>query len=92
MKIKVASIYSDNDPENSRRYVQWERYTLFSDGTVLFESAWEDSDWWGFSKDADNEINKWIEWSKVPIIVQSALRQNAIDEDKLPEFELAIPQ
>lgn len=91
MKLIVSSVYNDDDPDSSRRYIHWTRYTLYSDGSVTLESGTEDSDLWGISETA-SEANPTHElrWSDLSRDTQDALKQAAINKGKLPEFELAI--
>lgn len=78
MKTEIASVYSDNDPDSSRRYIEWTRYTLYSDGSVILESGTEDSDLWGISETA-SEANptKTLNWSDLSSDIQDVLKQNA---------------
>lgn len=90
MILRVASVYRDDDPDSSRRYVHWTRHTLYSDGSVTLESGTEDSDWGSYSATA-NEVNppKELKWADLSSDIQEALKEDAARENKLPDFELA---
>ncbi len=91
MTLKIASVYNDDDPDSSRRYIHWTRHTLYSDGSVTLESGTEDSDLWGLSEDASepNPTHK-LKWSDLSSDMQEALKEDARKENKLSELELVI--
>lgn len=90
MVLEIASVYRDDDPDSSRRYVHWTRHTLYSDGSVALDSGTEDSDWGLNEHSSELNPRQELKWSNLPSDMQEALREDAIRENKLPDFELAI--
>ncbi len=78
MKWFLATLFTDDNPDNLKRYSNWSRYTLWLDGTATIQGGRSDD---SFPESSEDYPDKIVSWSELPADILVTLIKDA--EQKL---------